>query len=204
VTERIYPPSEVLALIGSTAKGVYRWWFKNSPPIIPLDGTISVDGMNLLYVGTGPKDANSKRFLRERLKDHIERDATKSTLRRSLGCLLAESLQLKFEVARISRSKQTGRITYHYGLGARESSLSNWMEKNARVSWILHDRPWELESELMSKLVLPLNVQDNDRHPFAKTLGDLRHQYFNEEFQKWRLHSVPTQGSSVVKIPRSS
>ena len=127
--------------------------------------------MNLAYVGTGPKQANSKRFLRERLKEHIGRDATKSTLRRSLGCRPAESLQLEFEVARVSSSKRSGRITYHFGLGARESVLSDWIEKNARVSWLKHDRPWDLESELISKPMLPLNVQDNDRHRLPRRLA---------------------------------
>ena len=84
----------------------------------------------------------------------------------------------------LSRPKRSGRITYHFGLGAGESVLSDWIEKNARVSWLKHDRPWELESELISELVLPLNVQDNDRHPFAKTLRNLRHKYFGEALQK--------------------
>ena len=98
----------------------------------------------------------------------------KSTLRRSLGCLLG----LKFQVTRVSRSKRADKDVLHFGLGVSESVLSDWMEKNARISWIKHDRPWELEGELIRKLALPLNLQDNDQHPFAETLSDLRREHF--------------------------
>lgn len=173
--KRLYLPSEVLATIEDrVTKGVYAWWFRNVPPQVPLDGVVRSEEWNLLYVGTGPSDANSKRFLRDRLKDHIGRDTTKSTLRRSLGCLLG----LKFQVTRVSRSKRADKDVLHFGLGVSESVLSDWMEKNARISWIKHDRPWELEGELIRKLALPLNLQDNDQHPFAETLSDLRREHF--------------------------
>jgi hypothetical protein len=159
--------------------------------------------MSLLYVGTGPKDAKSKRFLRDRLKDHIGQDSTRSTLRRSLGCLLAECLGLEFEVARTSRRKRSGSTVYHFGLGAGESLLSDWIEKNARISWIKHDRPWELEGDLIRKLVLPLNLQDNDRHPFAKTIGDLRQKHFDKALQKRKRPgaNVATAGRGVGTSP---
>jgi hypothetical protein len=160
---RLYLPSEVLASIEDrSTKGVYGWWFKNLPLQIPVAESKTFEGFTLLYVGTGPSTARSQRFLRERLSDHIRSDSTKSTLRRSLACLMAEGLGLEFQVARVSHRKRSGRVTPHFGLGEGEVKLSRWMEENARISWIADNSRWTLESDLIQLLALPLNLDANE------------------------------------------
>jgi hypothetical protein len=178
--KRLYPPSKVLATIDPDIKGVYAWWFRNNTlPHVPLHGTRKFRAMSLLYVGTGPSSSTSRQFLRDRLKDHIGNDATRSTLRRSLGSLMAERLKLEFEVIRVS-----GRTRCHFGLGSGENDLSDWMEKNARVSWVICDRPWLLETHLIRNLSLPLNLKNNAQHPFRQTLYGLRRGHFAMARQK--------------------
>jgi hypothetical protein len=55
-----------------------------------------------------------------------------------------------------------------------EQWLDAWMEKYAYVFWVEHENPWELEEDLLSTLSLPLNIQGNRSHPFAKELNRLR------------------------------
>jgi len=160
---RMYRPSEVLhSLKDLSIKGVYGWWFKNMPATVPLDSTIQLARMRLLYVGT------SSRALWKRLQEHVGHDSSKSTVRRSIGCLLAEELHLQFVVSRITRG-----TCCHFGLGAGEGCLSAWMEENARVSWIQHHEPFLLEDYLIKTLVLPMNMAGND-HPFARILHERR------------------------------
>ncbi len=59
---------------------------------------------------------------------------------------------------------------------AGEAALSQWMAENARVCWIEHDEPWTLESELISQLDLPLNLDQNRHNPFHGRLKELRSQ----------------------------
>lgn len=55
-----------------------------------------------------------------------------------------------------------------------EQWLDQWLKENARVSWISHPRPWELEKELLGRISAPLNLQDNRRHPFFTELSEAR------------------------------
>jgi GIY-YIG catalytic domain len=48
-----------------------------------------------------------------------------------------------------------------------EQALSAWMAENAYVSWVVRDRPWELETELIATLDLPLNLQGNPLNLFT-------------------------------------
>jgi hypothetical protein len=48
------------------------------------------------------------------------------------------------------------------------------MEEHARVSWMEHPGPHEMESALLQRLDLPLNVRDNERNPHYKMLSRLR------------------------------
>lgn len=59
---------------------------------------------------------------------------------------------------------------------AGEAVLSQWMAENARVCWIEHNEPWALESELISQLDLPLNLDQNRHNPFHSRLKNLRSQ----------------------------
>jgi len=168
---RLYIPSQVLGSIPSDVKkGVYAWWFRNIPPDVPVDGTVVADDRHLLYIGTGPVSPTSKSNLRERLRSHVSPDASRSTLRKSLGCIL----EFPFEITRKSKNN------LHYGLGECEARLSQWLEKNARVSWAAHPSPWELESYLIKRLALPLNVDENGHCEFACRLHERRKALFAE------------------------
>lgn len=57
---------------------------------------------------------------------------------------------------------------------AGEAKLSDWMERNAFVSWVEHPAPWLLEHDLIQGESLPLNLQGNQSHPFHKQLSAIR------------------------------
>jgi hypothetical protein len=172
--DRLYRCSEVLGSFENRSiKGVYAWWFKNTPTFVPLDGTRRSGELALLYVGT------SKRPLWNRLAEHLRDDASRSTLRRSIGCLLAEQLRLELEVTRVSRMSHC-----HFGFGSSgEYALSRWLDENARVSWVQHDQPLPLEKCLIKTLTLPINVRGNN-HPFATQLDRLLREYEAQALSK--------------------
>jgi len=151
--------------------GVYGWWFRKLPAVIDTSGCIKRDGLTLLYVGISPQPpplngrAPSTQNLRIRLRAHYAGNAEASTLRKSLGCLLADDLGI--QLRRVGTGK---RLTFLEG----EQTLSGWMAENALVSWVTHDRPWELEDELIATLDLPLNLDGNSRHPYRAYLSALR------------------------------
>ncbi|MFJ3339500.1 GIY-YIG nuclease family protein [Streptomyces sp. NPDC086766] len=58
----------------------------------------------------------------------------------------------------------------------RARVLSQWIAENARVCWIEHAEPWTMESEPISQLDLPLNLDQNRHNPFHGRLTELRSQ----------------------------
>jgi hypothetical protein len=80
--------------------GVYAWFFKQIPPGVPFDGclTFNTNSMTLLYVCISVKEppkvgaGSSRQTLRSRIRYHYRGNADGSTLRLTLGCLLAEGL----------------------------------------------------------------------------------------------------------------
>jgi hypothetical protein len=95
----------------------------------------------------------------------MQGNAEGSTLRLSLGCLLAD--QLGVELRRVGSGK---RMTFSTG----EKRLSDWLEHNARVVWMVCDQPWVLEEELIGALNLPINLDQNRNHAFHHALSELR------------------------------
>jgi len=58
--------------------------------------------------------------------------------------------------------------------GAGEAALSEWMAENAFVTWNVCEDAWKLEAQLISRVCLPRNL-DQDRHrAFHSVLSDLR------------------------------
>jgi hypothetical protein len=53
-------------------------------------------------------------------------------------------------------------------------ALSEWMEEHARVCWFPASQPWLIESEAITQLDLPLNLDQNRSHPFHQQLTKLR------------------------------
>jgi hypothetical protein len=58
--------------------------------------------------------------------------------------------------------------------GPEEAALSKWMMDNAGVAWIEVDFPWEVESYLLKKLNLPLNLEGHSHGCFYKELREIR------------------------------
>lgn len=154
--------------------GAHGWWFRQIPGDIDVSECEQRDGWTLLYVGVspGPPRADGKpqtpQDLRKRIRYHFgagNAGADGSTLRKSLGVLLGG--ELGFALRRVGSGK---RQTFAGG----EATLTQWMAENAAVSWVLHPEPWHIEARLLQGLVLPLNLQGNDRNAFAPELKRLR------------------------------
>ena len=91
-------------------------------------------------------------------------DVSRSTLRLTLGVLLSDTLGLEL-------APHHERL--NFGVDG-EARLSSWMAENARVTWTKDQQPWIAEHELLHTLDLPLNVDGNMHHPFARVLSDRR------------------------------
>ena len=154
-----------------TEPGVYGWWFRELPAEMDVRGCISRDGLTLLYAGISPKApptngrSPSRETIRSRIRTHYTGNAEGSTLRRSLGCLLAERLNI--ELRRYSSGTRL-----HFGAGERD--LSRWMDRNALVSWLARPQPWVLENKILQQLDLPLNLNQNTRNAFHPILTACR------------------------------
>jgi GIY-YIG catalytic domain-containing protein len=79
---------------------------------------------------------------------YFRRDASGSTLRLTLGCLLSQQLGIE-----LRRTGANNRMTF----GVGEARLSDWMSTNAFVSWVVTERPWEEEAAIIQTACLPLN-----------------------------------------------
>lgn len=167
-------PRQVLAQPSAApeAPGVYAWYFDLSPsPAIDLNACWLWQGRHLLYVGIAPSrppetsKPPSRSNLRRRLKQHMNGNASASTLRLTLGCLLAGSLGI--ELRRVGSS---GRMKFSTG----EQVLSAWIRDHARVTWIVHPEPWLVEEAAIEHLYMPLNLDQNSVHPFHATLSAAR------------------------------
>jgi hypothetical protein len=170
---RVYSCEDVLARPSPVPArdGVYGWWFQQLPPLVAAEGCCVHQGLRLLYAGISPSRppqngrAPSKQNLRERIKYHYTGNAEGSTLRKTLGCLLADELGI-----RLRRVGSGNRLTFVEG----EQVLSAWMAENAYVSWVVREGPWELEDELIAELDLPLNLQGNSHNRFHPVLTGAR------------------------------
>ena len=172
-TTHLYSREEALAFPSPipVTEGVYGWWFNVPPAVMDTSGCYERDGYRLLYTGISPTrpPANgrppSKSGLRRRIQTHCAGNAEGSTLRKTLGCLLSEELDIE-----LRRVGSGNRRTFVRG----EQALSAWMDVHARVGFVLHDRPWELEDHLIASLDLPLNLQNNNRNRFHTELTAAR------------------------------
>lgn len=148
------------------AAGIYAWYFREIPGDTPIDGCIARAGMRLLYIGISPKNESSRQNLRKRIRQHFSGNAEGSTLRKTLGVLLAA--ESGFPLRRVGSGRR--RTFTHVG----EQWLDGWMDDNALVCWAEHPRPEEVEPDIIQTVSLPLNIQDNQHHPFSAELSALR------------------------------
>ncbi|MGY1823282.1 GIY-YIG nuclease family protein [Geodermatophilus sp. SYSU D00079] len=171
--ERLWRRDEVLSRPSPipAVPGVYGWWFNRLPSPMDVSACHQVDGFTLLYTGISPKEPPrnarpaSKGQLRQRIVTHYACNAEGSTLRKTLGCLLAEELGLQ-----LRRVGSGSRRTFVNG----EQQLSQWMAEHAYVSFVPHERPWELEEQLIQRLDLPLNLDGNNHNAFHPQLTMVR------------------------------
>jgi hypothetical protein len=164
--------------------GAYAWWFRETPDLVPTAGTVERDSPRLLYVGISPSKPpkagkQSSQNLRTRIRYHYGAspscNAFGSTLRFTLGCLLAESLGIRLHVV------GSGRMTF----GDGEASLTTWMADNALVSWVECAEPWSLEAETIRNIYLPLNLDQNEQSPFYATLSRIRREAKQAARRAW-------------------
>ena len=146
--------------------GVYAWYFRDSPQLVPLAGCIVRGDFALLYAGIAPKappkaGRPSSQTLFHRIRYHMQGNAEGSTLRLTLGCLLG------LELRRIGSGE---RRTF----ADQERQLSDWLDRNARVCWMETSEPWLVEKELIRSACLPLNLDQNRAHPFHAVLSEIR------------------------------
>ena len=149
----------------SAKAGVYAFYFKEIPGKIPVKDCIKFGHLILLYLGVSPARKNSKQNLRTRIRSHYTGNASGSTLRLTLGCLLSHDLGIE-----LRRTGKSGRLTFVNG----EKKLSEWISKNAFVAWRTIDRPWEYEEDLINKISVPLNLDHNKKHKFHEVLSKIR------------------------------
>jgi hypothetical protein len=171
----LYTRGEVLARPSPVplGAGIYAWFF-NEIPDSRIDPTACVicDGAALLYVGIAPEPPPrngapaSRPGLRTRIRQHYALNAAGSTLRLTLGCLLGARLGL--ELRRVGSGQ---RLTF---MRDGEAALSSWMGAHAFVAWVETPEPWTWEARALAALDLPLNLQENERHPFRAVLGAVR------------------------------
>lgn len=170
---RLYSRAEILASPSPVPAepGLYAWYFRRLPGPVTAEHCITRDGLHLLYAGISPKapPANgakpSSQTIRSRLRYHMRGNAFGSTLRLTLGCLLADELGIQ-----LRRVGSGTRLTFADG----EHTLSDWLHQNALVCWVTTPEPWVVEEEMIRTVPLPLNLDQNAAHPFHATLSRLR------------------------------
>ena len=148
-----------------TKSGAYACYFRSVPSQVPVQDCVRFDNLTLLYIGISPAQQQSKSHLRNRIRTHYTRNASASTLRFTLGCLLADDLDIQ-----LRRTGRTQRLTFTDG----EQKLSEWMSRNMYVVWRTCDRPWSLEVDLINSVSLPLNLNHNQNHKFHPQLSEVR------------------------------
>lgn len=152
--------------------GIYGWYFRDVPPGVPTDHCVTREGLTLLYAGIAPKRppangrAPSTQTLRDRIRYHFTGNAEGSTLRLTLGCLLAEVLGLEL--------RRVGSGTRMTWTRAGEATLNEWLGRNALVCWETNGSPWDREETLIRDVSLPLNLDQNNHHSFHADLTACR------------------------------
>ena len=134
------------------APGLYCWW-SLSPAVFGIPGTRH-RGAYLYYVGKAEKS------LRSRLRTHATGTTRSSTERLTLAALAFEVFGWTPGVS--SRDpRRRARLVDEVD----ELALTEWIADNFSVSWVLHDEPALVESEVIRLLEPPLNLDHNGNHP---------------------------------------
>lgn len=157
--------------------GMYFWYFQNIDELffkeqkekLYLDCIIKSNGYFLLYIGIAVGQS-----IKQRITDKHLNSAHVSTLRHSIGSLLANKARLK-----PSLIVETGKFAIDKDWEI-EKRITEYLKENAKISWIIDENPKRLETFLLGnykKLSFPLNIKENLDHPFCEILRDLRKKY---------------------------
>lgn len=136
--------------------GIYAWYFEKPPLALALEGAHRSLGHYLLYLGVSPSNESSNGSLRQRIMGHLTGNAANSTLRLTLGSLLAAELGLQPMLSRSGRKMN---------FGEGEKRLDAWLKVNAFVTWAERREPWKIEAQLIARLRPPLNITRNVAGP---------------------------------------
>ena len=186
---RLWTRSEVLAkpCPVPSSPAVYAWYFRDLPSQkINTAECVRVGDLTLLYGGISPRNLASKQRLRDRLCNHYRGDASASTLRLTLGCLLAARLGIKLQPSTSGK---------RLGFGEGEAILDHWMSENAFVTWYVTEQPWIAERAFIESVDLPLNIKDNSGHPFLPILREAR------SLARAKARALPKPRSRTPQIP---
>ena len=161
--EKIFSKNEIFSRPSPIPKesGVYGAYFKEVPSGIDIKNCVLFEERTLLYIGVSTIN------LQKRIKGHYTKDASRSTLRNTLGILLAD--KSKFPLRRIEPYKRKTRNFTPDG----ESWLNLWVEENMFFSFETTPSYLQREDEYLKKLgpsgSLPLNI-DKNTHPYSSKL----------------------------------
>lgn len=144
--------------------GLYAWWqVAAALPGIPGTPHPTDPAVELLYVGTAPKDADSKSNLRNRLGNHHRAAIGSSTFRFDLTALLWER-----------EGWRPGWTDRPKLLGADLAALAAWQRDHLSVQWVECTAPWDAERDVVHTMRPPLNRDHNSGHPAYGLVGDAR------------------------------
>jgi hypothetical protein len=194
---RLWSREEILQKICPlpNAPGTYAWYFNRLPPAVPEGPYHAFEGGWLLYVGISPRpppkggQSASRQTVAKRLRYHYRGNAEGSTLRLTLGCLLATELDIE-----LRRVGSGNRMTFG---PVGELRLSEWMGEHTRVACVACESPWDTEHHLIANYSLPLNLDQNKMHPYHLALSALRRE------ARLRARNLPVLRGSHAHCLRS-
>ncbi len=118
--------------------------------VLPTRGheiiTKEFDEKNIIYTG---KSTNLKKRI---WNNHITGNASLSTLRLSLGCLLGYTL-----ISRDKNDPYNGKVRFS---PEEEKKLSSWIKENLVFYYFVNDKQSELELSLIKEFNPPLNLDE--------------------------------------------
>jgi len=143
--------------------GLYAWWqVSGALPGVP-GVPHPTEPLELLYVGTAPRDAKSKSHLRKRLSNHHRAAIGSSTFRLDLTAFLWE--REGWQPCWTDRPKLPD---------SDITALADWQRRYLHVRWVECAAPWDLERDVVHAMRPPLNRDHNQRHPFYEAVGNAR------------------------------
>jgi|GEM_PF-2057159 len=189
----------------SNKPGIYAIYFHGEA--FP-DSKLNIKKDDLIYIGK----TESSQTARER-DTHFKAGKTgSSTLRRTIGSLLREELEL-FPIPRNKSDFQKGRTTFFTFIEPSEGKLSSWMKANLSLSFYEYPKSPAaidfLETELI-KIALPVfNISKYSSNPMGPYLKEQRKACGELAFSQSKLDpskgTVQSQGEkSHVYIPTRS